>query len=249
VRAATTVWFMSLKGGKRYMIFFFPLAHETGKNPAGLESAADLRRFLDNAEPVRGMAPPPDFDIKAYWDSLKDEQLQDFLDRDPRAMWSGMRKSIVDEEGGVILVGDAGGVCLPTLGQGTCMAIQDAMNLKESFAHAEKSASASDADILRSAMKHYKNNGAKERKAMVLLNIVCMAIRSKWGSVPFAGYLKKLDRWIIGRVDDPQVKLASIVRNPLVWLLSKVSLLFWRKKWGIEEDYVRTWRKKVVAGS
>jgi len=249
----TTGWLMSLKGGIRYMIFFFPLDPATGKNPGGVSSVAELRAFLANMTdaPVSAWAKnkgqegePEKLDLPRYWETVEDAALKDFVDRPPRVMWSGQRQSTVDEAGPVVLVGDAAGVCLPTLGQGTCMAIQDAANLKQSFLRAEEEVAArggAKEDLVGRAMTLWRRDGEKERKAMVALNILVMAVRSRgWSRVPG---LMKLSSWIGKSVEDPAVKLASVIRNPVVWVLSKLTMLLWVRSWGKDEEYVRRWRK------
>eukprot|EP00283_Hemiselmis_rufescens_P002457 CAMPEP_0173426632 /NCGR_PEP_ID=MMETSP1357-20121228/6047_1 /TAXON_ID=77926 /ORGANISM="Hemiselmis rufescens, Strain PCC563" /LENGTH=126 /DNA_ID=CAMNT_0014390337 /DNA_START=95 /DNA_END=475 /DNA_ORIENTATION=+ len=124
------------------------------------------------------------------------------------------------------------------------MAIQDAENLKQSLVRATKKAKGRGKDaVVKAALRDFRRDGAKQRKAMVALNIVCMAIRSKWTELPFQPFLRKLNMSISQKVDDPRVRLSSITRNPLIWVLCKVSMFLWRRKWGVDEEYVRDWRR------
>eukprot|EP00282_Hemiselmis_andersenii_P024070 CAMPEP_0172008374 /NCGR_PEP_ID=MMETSP1041-20130122/6618_1 /TAXON_ID=464988 /ORGANISM="Hemiselmis andersenii, Strain CCMP439" /LENGTH=347 /DNA_ID=CAMNT_0012662575 /DNA_START=74 /DNA_END=1113 /DNA_ORIENTATION=+ len=88
-------WFMSLKGGVRYLIFFYPLDPATGKNPEGASTTEEVRALMAHMAGSPG-GRNATFDLDEYFEAVGEDAVADFVARPPRVMWTGQRRSTVD---------------------------------------------------------------------------------------------------------------------------------------------------------
>jgi 2-polyprenyl-6-methoxyphenol hydroxylase-like FAD-dependent oxidoreductase len=203
------------KDGTYASILRFPLTD--GKNPRGITTAHELKTLIlsmsssSNATLAHVYTP--------YLASvLTDEVLQACVDMEPRAFWSTKRKSIVDAEKGIVLVGDAAIGFPSALGVGTARGFEDTTLLVQSLrsaleqavAGARSGAAEEDAGELRrraiaAGLREYEPEVMRERRAMHDVTVLAMqANDTPWLFMP---------KQVMGPIIDAGTKYSSVKKH------------------------------------
>eukprot|EP00316_Scyphosphaera_apsteinii_P004245 CAMPEP_0119310036 /NCGR_PEP_ID=MMETSP1333-20130426/17665_1 /TAXON_ID=418940 /ORGANISM="Scyphosphaera apsteinii, Strain RCC1455" /LENGTH=511 /DNA_ID=CAMNT_0007314153 /DNA_START=44 /DNA_END=1579 /DNA_ORIENTATION=- len=194
------------KDGTYVAILRFPLTD--GKNPRGITTAQELKSLILSMAPTNATLA----DVYAPYLSaaLTDDKMQACVDMYPRAFWSTKRKSIVEADRGIVLVGDAAIGFPSALGIGTARGFEDATHLVRSLRGAAEAAEGagercSKEDTIAAGLREYEPEVLRERRAMCDVTVLAMqATDTPWLVMP---------KQVMGPIMDADRKYSAVKKD------------------------------------